>query len=172
MTRSVSAAIVVLSLLAVPAVAVDDFAACHQARGDESLAACHRLVRSGAAQLSQVLLSRAKAHLEKRDFDRAIADLEQAVTLNARYSEPSAPAYAYRGLAYEGKGDLDRARADFNMALSHSTHGPYAPDAVQQAQEIARRRLAVIGGAIPLPPPPCSEPPPSKPQAGERAPGC
>jgi uncharacterized caspase-like protein len=49
----------------------------------------------------------------KSDFDRAIADYNQALRINPQY----AAAYLGRGVAWEMKGNLDRAIADFNQAL-------------------------------------------------------
>ena len=49
----------------------------------------------------------------KKDYDRAIADYDQAIRLNPNY----AAAYNSRGLAYDDKRDYDRAIADFNKAI-------------------------------------------------------
>ena len=51
--------------------------------------------------------------LRKRDYDRAIADFDQAIKLDPN----CAVAYHDRGLAYRDKGDNDRAIADFDQAI-------------------------------------------------------
>ncbi|MBO0753435.1 MAG: tetratricopeptide repeat protein, partial [Bradyrhizobiaceae bacterium] len=47
------------------------------------------------------------------DYDQAIADYDQAITLNANFAE----AYMNRGFAWWKKGDLDRAIADDDQAI-------------------------------------------------------
>jgi tetratricopeptide (TPR) repeat protein len=71
---------------------------------------------------------RAKVYLEKRDFDRAAADLDEAIGLGPNRLEPyRADAYYLRGaVRYDSymfasewiePGDLDRAIADFTEAI-------------------------------------------------------
>ncbi|CAN0497692.1 unnamed protein product, partial [Phaeothamnion confervicola] len=55
------------------------------------------------------LYARGNAHLIKRDFDRAIPDLDQAIQLNPNYSV----ALYDRGVAYGLKGEAERAISDF-----------------------------------------------------------
>ena len=50
---------------------------------------------------------------DKGDYDRAIADYDEAIRLDPRY----AVAYYNRGVAYCDKGDYDRAIADYNEAI-------------------------------------------------------
>jgi tetratricopeptide (TPR) repeat protein len=50
----------------------------------------------------------------KHDLDKAIADYDQAIMYNPKFTS----AYTYRGMAYQEKGDLDHAKADFRFALS------------------------------------------------------
>jgi tetratricopeptide (TPR) repeat protein len=58
-------------------------------------------------------LVRGDTHLEKGEFDRAIADYTEAIRL-----DPEDPiSYNNRGFAYRNKDDLDRALADFNEAI-------------------------------------------------------
>ena len=49
----------------------------------------------------------------KGDNDRAIADYDQALTLNPKF----AMAYSNRSAAYKAKGDNDHAAADFKAAV-------------------------------------------------------
>ena len=48
------------------------------------------------------------------DYDRAIRDTTQAITLRPDFAE----AYDSRGFAYNGKGNHDQAIADYNQALT------------------------------------------------------
>ena len=56
---------------------------------------------------------RGNAYKEKRDFDRAISDYDEAIKLNPEY----AVAFNNRGIAYKEKGDLDRAISDYDEAI-------------------------------------------------------
>jgi Caspase domain/Tetratricopeptide repeat len=58
-------------------------------------------------------INRAGAHLNKGDYDRAIADANEAIRINPRL----AAAYIRRGAAYALKGDRDRAIADLSEAM-------------------------------------------------------
>jgi tetratricopeptide (TPR) repeat protein len=49
----------------------------------------------------------------KKEYDRAIADFNQALLLNPKYAE----AFYNRGIAYYDKKEYDRAIADYNQAL-------------------------------------------------------
>ena len=70
-----------------------------------------------AIQLATALLvsltNRASVYTEMSEFDRAIADCDAAIRLDARH----APAYGFRGIAYCGKGDRDRGLSDFDPAI-------------------------------------------------------
>jgi tetratricopeptide (TPR) repeat protein len=57
--------------------------------------------------------NRGNDHYKKGDYDRAIADYNEALRINPNYAE----AYNNRGLAYYYKKDYDRAIADYNEAL-------------------------------------------------------
>jgi tetratricopeptide (TPR) repeat protein len=57
--------------------------------------------------------NRGNALLEKGDYDQAIADYTQALSINPQATE----AYYNRGTAWYFKGDYDRAIADYNQAL-------------------------------------------------------
>jgi tetratricopeptide (TPR) repeat protein len=56
---------------------------------------------------------RGNAYGKKKEYDRAIADFNQALLLNPKYAE----AFNNRGIAYGNKKEYDRAIADFNQAL-------------------------------------------------------
>ncbi|MFQ6058738.1 MAG: tetratricopeptide repeat protein [Anaerolineae bacterium] len=69
--------------------------------------------RVPALDQSIVHYKRGFAYLARGDYDRAIADYDQAIQL-----EPDlAIAYSNRGVAYIAKGDYDRAIANFDQAV-------------------------------------------------------
>ncbi len=57
--------------------------------------------------------NRGNAYDDKGDVDRAIADYNAALQIDANY----AAAYYNRGIAWRRKGDLDRAIADYDQAI-------------------------------------------------------
>ena len=57
--------------------------------------------------------NRGNAYLEKKDYDHAIADFNEAVRLNPK----DTIGYDGRGLAYVAQNDYDRGIADFNRAM-------------------------------------------------------
>jgi tetratricopeptide (TPR) repeat protein len=84
---------------------------------DEQLRGCTDAIESGrwsGADLEWAYVNRGNASYDKNDFDTAIADYNQAISL-----DPSdAIAYNNRGLAYKQKREYDRALTDFDKALS------------------------------------------------------
>lgn len=95
---------------------------------DRALADCTQAVKlgptdnamsaTGAQRLgndrtnSDYYAQRGFAYLAKKDYDRAIADLNVAIGLNPANTK----AVNSRGLAYQGKGDTAHANADFDAA--------------------------------------------------------
>jgi lipoprotein NlpI len=77
------------------------------------------------------------AYQSKNDYDRAIADFDQTITLDPK----DAVAYYSRGIAYKAKGDLDRAIADFDRAI--------AINPKYMAPYFSRGRLNLFIGALP-----------------------
>jgi tetratricopeptide (TPR) repeat protein len=64
-------------------------------------------------KLAEGYCRRGIAYGQKGSYDRAIADLTEAIRLNPKL----ALAYCGRGSAYGHKGNHDRATADFNQAI-------------------------------------------------------
>jgi len=83
---------------------------------DGRISDCTRAISSGkltGEPLARAFRTRAAAWRSKRDADRAIADLNEAIRLDARY----ALAYDTRGNAWYEKRDFDRAIADYGEAI-------------------------------------------------------
>lgn len=77
---------------------------------------CTATIRSGrqsGENLSWAFYNRGIAYTKKAQYDRAIADFDEALKLDP----DSAVALNNRGTAYARKGEFDRAIADFNEAI-------------------------------------------------------
>lgn len=90
---------------------------CSQGRGEAQIAACTRMIASGAsledAGLASAYYNRANGRLHQGDFDAAIADYGRALALDPRHVN----AHVNRALARASQGDFDRAIADDSRAL-------------------------------------------------------
>jgi Tfp pilus assembly protein PilF len=62
---------------------------------------------------AQAYINRGLTYLNKGDYDRAIADFNEAIQIDPN----NALAYANRGVIYHNKGDYDRAIADYTQAI-------------------------------------------------------
>jgi tetratricopeptide (TPR) repeat protein len=84
---------------------------------DGLIAACTELLERGSreaiASRAAALNNRGSAYARKGDFDRALADCQEALRLDPT----DATAYVIRGYISAAKGDLDRAIADYNEAI-------------------------------------------------------
>jgi tetratricopeptide (TPR) repeat protein len=90
----------------------DDEQICVNARGDEAIEACTRVISSGNNSF-WAYNNRGNEWKNRGDLDRAIADYNDAL----RLAPKNALIYLNRGLAWESKGEHDRAIADYNDAL-------------------------------------------------------
>jgi len=82
---------------------------------------------------------------EAKNYDQAIEEFSEAITLFPNYAE----AYTKRGSAYEQKRDYDRAIADFNEAVRlGDTTARQGPQRIQQAIQAAKD--AAVGKGIRL----------------------
>jgi tetratricopeptide (TPR) repeat protein len=139
-----SAVVVTAAVLAAAAFALvrpdDSGERCFAQDGDAAIAACTRAIKSGrfsGSDLASIHENRAIELRQQGDFDRAIADYTAAIHIDAELPG----AYAGRGLAYEGKAEADKARADYRKALALAQKS----DDGQWAHETARGRLQALG---------------------------
>jgi len=94
----------------------DDRDTCANRTGDESIAACTRAIMSGrwlGAELAWAYANRGAEYRSKGDYERAIADANEALRLDPTHAN----AYVIRGNVYTEKGDYDRAIANQNEAI-------------------------------------------------------
>jgi tetratricopeptide (TPR) repeat protein len=103
--------LIVLAGLSTPA-AADDRQDCARASTEARIAACTRILSSNPADFN-ALANRGIAYRVNGDYDRALADTNAAMRVNANF----AGLYLERGLAYEGRGDHERAIADLTEAI-------------------------------------------------------
>ncbi len=107
--------IVFLILISAHALA-DDEEDCTNASDDVKLTACTRVIESGNWQgvdLSWAYNNRCFVWNSMGDYDRAIADCNEAISLD----QQNAGAFINRGIAWRNKGDYDRAIPDCNEAI-------------------------------------------------------
>ena len=96
----------------------DDYKECQQTNDiDRSIAACSRAINnqkaSPPATYAVAYNNRGKAYNHKGDYDRAIADFDEAIRLDPKYVF----AYNNRGNAYRYRDDYDGAIVDYDEAI-------------------------------------------------------
>ena len=103
-----------------PAAAADDRETCKTASGDAAIAACTRAIESKKyakkkfkRTLSLLYTNRGVEYEIKKEFDKAIADHDQAIKIDPK----NWAAFNNRGNAYAGKRDYDHAIADYDAAV-------------------------------------------------------
>ena len=108
-------------LLAAPALAhtSDAWEQCagqHAATVDKQIEGCTLAIQSNGEapeRLVQALMARAIAFVTKGDYDRAIQDYDQALSLDPN----NGLAFNNRGFAYGRIGDFDRAIGDYEKSI-------------------------------------------------------
>lgn len=83
---------------------------------DQQISGCSALIDSGQGNnrgLSEALYNRGNAYATNGNFERAIADYDQAIRLNPTM----AVAFDNRGVAYSKKKQFERAIADYDEAI-------------------------------------------------------
>ena len=138
---------------------------CKQATGDldGAFADMNQAIRMDP-KAPGPLIDRGELWRIKKDYDRAIADTNAAIQLlksNVPLPTLTAPgsymlsAYVERGLAYESKGDLNNAKADYAAAI-----GVTVTDAGnRKTQAAVKAKLAAFDKADALPPRPVTDSP-------------
>src|SRR5215472_517016 len=92
---------------------------------DQQVAGCTALIQSAQTtqrDLAIAYRNRGSAWRDKGNPDRAIADYDAAIRLDANNALP----YNGRGNAWYDKGDLDRAIADYDVAIRFDPTGAAA----------------------------------------------
>jgi len=91
---------------------------------DARAAACTRIIQGGsetAPHRAAAFNNRGRAYQAKDDLDRAIADFNETIRLDAKYALAFHAQYAVvhyaRGVRYQIKGNNDRAIADYDEAI-------------------------------------------------------
>jgi len=141
-------------MLAMQVAAAADIQTCEDESGDAAIAACTRLIASGrysGDHLATLHGNRGVEYGRKGDFDRAIADFDQALKLDPK----DGGAYSNRGLARSCKGDFDGAIADFDQAIELDpklTAAYYNRGLAWRAKGDLDRAVADYGQAITLDP--------------------
>ncbi len=90
---------------------------CRDDNSARLIRACTAVIRSGhqtPEDLARAYFNRGRAWSDKGQFDRAIADFDQAIRLDPEYPD----AFNNRGVAYAGKGQFDRAIEDYDRAIA------------------------------------------------------
>lgn len=132
-----------LTMIATGCRSQENLSKCRSADADTKIAGCTALIQAGkgtSEDLSTFYNNRGAAYDDKRDYDHAILDYNEAIRLN-----PSlATAFYGRGEAYDHKGDFDKAIQDDSEAIRLNPNLAYAYD----ARGRAHRNKGDFGQAI------------------------
>lgn len=112
-----SVCLFVLSLTAIASAQAQDARLCdsNTAPTEAAIAACTRGIQSGRAKnLATLFHNRGNHYFRKQDYQNAISDYGEAISLNPSYEG----AYVGRGAALESQGNLDAALADQERAIA------------------------------------------------------
>ena len=110
---SVFAFVAVIGLGATAAQSAADL--CSRGNVDEIIAACSAAIKQNpkGPNVSIAYHNRGSAWIDKGEYDKAIADFDEAIRLNPKL----APSYGSRGMAWGMKGNYDKAMADWSEAI-------------------------------------------------------
>jgi tetratricopeptide (TPR) repeat protein len=89
---------------------------CFSHDPDLAIAGCTALLQSGhetQEHITRAFSYRGAAYIRKREYDRAVQDLDQAIQRDPNYAQ----AFESRGTAYSLKGQNDRAIEDFSQSI-------------------------------------------------------
>lgn len=109
------AAAAALTSLPASAATKDTWSQCKGIDGEKAVRACGEIIAGQETPLSKAiaLYNRARVHLHRGDFDRAMADLDQSVAL----SPSSAVPRLQRGITLAWMKAFDRALPEFSTAI-------------------------------------------------------
>src|SRR5262245_15878785 len=83
---------------------------------DQRIDGCSAVIKAArdkGDKLAEAFTNRGVGYRLKGDYERALADYNQAIKLNAKF----AAAYNNRGVAYDKRGEYDRAILDYEQAI-------------------------------------------------------
>jgi tetratricopeptide repeat protein len=121
---------------------------CQYYSADRAISACDTILKGETNDYvrSVALAGRGWAYYEKKQFDRALADLDESIRLY-----PNAQRYYRRGLVHSARKDVDRSIADFSSSIRLEGDNPdpfiaRGMDYLQQGQ--SDRALADFDAAV------------------------
>ena len=102
----------------VPAQTQQEWMLCQDLRSpDYPIQGCTAVIQAGRQILDRLAFAynnRGVAYRLKAEYDKAIADFDEAIKLRPDYPN----AFNNRGVAYRNKGDLDHAMADYDQSIT------------------------------------------------------
>jgi len=112
---------------------------CAERAGAASIAACTRVISSGKldrAGLAMTYALRGAAHRNGSEYELALADFTQTITLLEGTARPEvvASAYVTRAAVYALKGDVETALQDYRKALALDGKNAQAAEGIRQVE--------------------------------------